>query len=295
MMSRALPSPASCCYSRRSPVVSARSSSPPSSPSCSPSSRSGSPQSEPVERLPYQRREIANVRLVVCVELGTTAFVAELQEAIDLAVGAAHAGCKPAAHRRMLGLEPPEVLEAGMVENFLLGEADHHAARDRHAVEAAPLRIDAEVAVVRVLVAQAEVLACLRRVTVDPEFQGRLLGAYQRSRIRARPAQEAVDLRGERVSGLPASRLGAISIPTSPVCALDMWVSWQVVMPAKTGNARSVTSGCHTERCCPVFADARPTTSERLEMKIVVIGGTGLIGSKLVTKLNERGHEAIPA
>ena len=30
-------------------------------------------------------------------------------------------------------------------------------------------------------------------------------------------------------------------------------------------------------------------------MKIVVIGGTGLIGSKLVTKLDERGHEAIPA
>ncbi|MFD8692876.1 SDR family oxidoreductase, partial [Streptomyces sp. NPDC059651] len=30
-------------------------------------------------------------------------------------------------------------------------------------------------------------------------------------------------------------------------------------------------------------------------MKIVVIGGTGLIGSKLVTKLNEHGHEAVPA
>jgi uncharacterized protein YbjT (DUF2867 family) len=30
-------------------------------------------------------------------------------------------------------------------------------------------------------------------------------------------------------------------------------------------------------------------------MKIVVIGGTGLIGSKLVTKLTEHGHEAIPA
>jgi uncharacterized protein YbjT (DUF2867 family) len=30
-------------------------------------------------------------------------------------------------------------------------------------------------------------------------------------------------------------------------------------------------------------------------MKIVVIGGTGLIGSKLVTKLSEQGHEAIPA
>jgi uncharacterized protein YbjT (DUF2867 family) len=30
-------------------------------------------------------------------------------------------------------------------------------------------------------------------------------------------------------------------------------------------------------------------------MKIVVIGGSGLIGSKLVTKLNEKGHEAISA
>jgi uncharacterized protein YbjT (DUF2867 family) len=30
-------------------------------------------------------------------------------------------------------------------------------------------------------------------------------------------------------------------------------------------------------------------------MKIVVIGGTGLIGSKLVTRLREHGHEAIPA
>lgn len=30
-------------------------------------------------------------------------------------------------------------------------------------------------------------------------------------------------------------------------------------------------------------------------MKIVVIGGTGLIGSKLVTVLRDRGHEAVPA
>jgi uncharacterized protein YbjT (DUF2867 family) len=30
-------------------------------------------------------------------------------------------------------------------------------------------------------------------------------------------------------------------------------------------------------------------------MKIVVIGGTGLIGSKLVEKLQEAGHDAIPA
>ena len=30
-------------------------------------------------------------------------------------------------------------------------------------------------------------------------------------------------------------------------------------------------------------------------MKLVIIGGTGLIGSKLVTKLRELGHEAVPA
>ena len=28
-------------------------------------------------------------------------------------------------------------------------------------------------------------------------------------------------------------------------------------------------------------------------MKLVIIGGTGLIGSKLVTKLREHGHEAV--
>jgi len=32
-----------------------------------------------------------------------------------------------------------------------------------------------------------------------------------------------------------------------------------------------------------------------VSMKIVVIGGTGLIGSKVVQKLNARGYEAIAA
>jgi uncharacterized protein YbjT (DUF2867 family) len=32
-----------------------------------------------------------------------------------------------------------------------------------------------------------------------------------------------------------------------------------------------------------------------IDMKLVIIGGTGLIGSKLVTKLREQGHEAVPA
>ncbi len=36
-------------------------------------------------------------------------------------------------------------------------------------------------------------------------------------------------------------------------------------------------------------------TNERSKMKIVVIGGSGLIGSKLVTKLGEHGHQAVAA
>ena len=36
-------------------------------------------------------------------------------------------------------------------------------------------------------------------------------------------------------------------------------------------------------------------TNERSNMKIVVIGGSGLIGSKLVTKLREHGHQAVAA
>jgi uncharacterized protein YbjT (DUF2867 family) len=35
--------------------------------------------------------------------------------------------------------------------------------------------------------------------------------------------------------------------------------------------------------------------NERSIMKIVVIGGTGLIGSKLITKLREHGHQAVAA
>jgi uncharacterized protein YbjT (DUF2867 family) len=38
-----------------------------------------------------------------------------------------------------------------------------------------------------------------------------------------------------------------------------------------------------------------PTAKERRLMKIVVIGGTGLIGSKVVARLHLQGHEAVPA
>jgi uncharacterized protein YbjT (DUF2867 family) len=52
-------------------------------------------------------------------------------------------------------------------------------------------------------------------------------------------------------------------------------------------------AGCHGWLRYLVFADDR--TSERLEMRIVVVGGTGLIGSKLVSKLNEHGPDVVPA
>src|SRR6266404_1657922 len=41
--------------------------------------------------------------------------------------------------------------------------------------------------------------------------------------------------------------------------------------------------------------DAAERIERRQFMKIVVIGGTGLIGSKLVTWLHEQGHEAVAA
>src|SRR5690606_14427104 len=37
------------------------------------------------------------------------------------------------------------------------------------------------------------------------------------------------------------------------------------------------------------------STSRRCVMKVVVIGGTGLIGSQVVSRLREQGHEAVPA
>ena len=36
-------------------------------------------------------------------------------------------------------------------------------------------------------------------------------------------------------------------------------------------------------------------TKEKPNMKVVVIGGTGLIGSKVISKLNERGYDAVSA
>jgi uncharacterized protein YbjT (DUF2867 family) len=47
--------------------------------------------------------------------------------------------------------------------------------------------------------------------------------------------------------------------------------------------------------CRVVWAEGAHGSSPDHAMKIVVAGGTGLIGSKLVTKLREQGLEAVPA
>src|SRR5947208_4804639 len=58
--------------------------------------------------------------------------------------------------------------------------------------------------------------------------------------------------------------------------------------------SQSPTQFCFSEYKRPMASKCL-VNHERIIMKIVVIGGTGLIGSKLVNKLREHGHEAIPA
>src|SRR2546430_9379828 len=58
--------------------------------------------------------------------------------------------------------------------------------------------------------------------------------------------------------------------------------------------SQSPTQFCFSEYKRPM-ASKRLVNHERRIMKIVVIGGTGLIGSKLVNKLPQHRHEALAA
>src|SRR5579875_1936311 len=62
-----------------------------------------------------------------------------------------------------------------------------------------------------------------------------------------------------------------------------------------TKDRHRVTNRCAVRSWQVRTADAIPVRMKGAIMKIVVIGGSGLIGSKLVNKLREQGHEAIPA
>jgi hypothetical protein len=64
-------------------------------------------------------------------------------------------------------------------------------------VQAVALRVDSEISERGVFLAQAEVLARLRRVLADPELEGGLLRAGQRAGDLAGAAQERIELSGE--------------------------------------------------------------------------------------------------
>src|ERR1700692_4861808 len=53
-------------------------------------------------------------------------------------------------------------------------------------------------------------------------------------------------------------------------------------------------SGPHG-RILPALSGTTAPGKSRRVMKIVVIGGTGLIGTKLASKVRQRGHEVVPA
>jgi uncharacterized protein YbjT (DUF2867 family) len=62
-----------------------------------------------------------------------------------------------------------------------------------------------------------------------------------------------------------------------------------VTLSAVTENRRPLSS-----LTTPAVGAVRAHSKEHL-MKVVVIGGTGLVGSQLVTALSEHGHDAVPA
>ena len=64
-------------------------------------------------------------------------------------------------------------------------------------MQAQALRIDAEVLVFEILLAQAEILARLARIFSDPELQRRLLRTAQRASDLAGTPQQGVDLSRE--------------------------------------------------------------------------------------------------
>src|SRR5262249_44694474 len=140
-----------------------------------------------------------DVLLVAGVEVTSSGLVAELEETVDAAVLAADARGEPTAHRRMLGLERPELTPQRMADDLLLREPYDLAGRDRHAVQADAVRINAEVAVTLVLRAQAEVLARLGRILADPQLQRSLLRAGHRPSDHAGAPEDRVEAFGERV------------------------------------------------------------------------------------------------
>src|SRR4029077_19210828 len=59
----------------------------------------------------------------------------------------------------------------------------------------------------------------------------------------------------------------------------------------------SIKALCKRLRSCAIYEETNPEKQTHMnnKMKIVVIGGSGLIGSKVVNILRQRGHEVLAA
>ena len=129
--------------------------------------------------------------------------------------------------------------------------------------------------------------------TADPRSTHFLTGCWSSTRSTARPASSSES--HDRV-------VGVISIANAKRARIT-----QIWVVAQPGQARALEPDLNrrmrasvTDRprvpVIAVGANPAPRIPEGKDMaKIVVIGGTGLIGSKVVAKLTEHGHEAVAA
>src|SRR5215216_3482787 len=82
---------------------------------------------------------------------------------------------------------------------------------------------------------------------------------------------------------------GACRLPTG------LASRWQAAGPARRMLVASAAQGVHSQRDCGTLVFEIPLLIDKggSTMKIVVIGGTGLIGSKAVPILRQGGHEVV--
>ena len=114
--------------------------------------------------------------------------------------------------------EAAEVLKVRVAQDFVFRQAHHFTRRDRHAVQANAMRVDAELAERRVLLAEAEVLARLRRVSPTQSFNADCSAPVSgRASLQVRRSSASIRF-ARSASAESASSSGAISIPTSPEC-----------------------------------------------------------------------------
>src|SRR5215211_1953298 len=125
----------------------------------------------------------------------------------------------------------------------------------------------------------------------------------------SRAGRRAIGLSGSSASGSAGGHDAASGNGVAMTC-LPLMVSMMSMSSSQDRAAARVVTGLESSRpvsqpaplsgprwCTTDHANRRDSdhTSERHDMKIVVIGGSGLIGSKLVTKLHEHGHQTVAA